>query len=215
MVAAEGFQAAAATAFDTRNKRPVVERLLKSIAKVLESTPPDRQAPRTRSDRRQNSPRPRTRSAAGWRASSGGYASRRRTGKRAVPATGAGRIRRRARAARGARDRRRRGKPGAAARRQGILGHGPGRRRADGLRGAGPFADSWGGSRAARDRQSLSGAGARRDPGRRANSVHDRSARPAGLDRSQGVGIAHHGAGRAGGPRYYRLPIWRRRPSWT
>ncbi len=40
-VAAEGFEPAAATAFDTRTQRPVVEQLFKSIATVLESTPPD------------------------------------------------------------------------------------------------------------------------------------------------------------------------------
>jgi TRAP transporter TAXI family solute receptor len=41
IVAAEGFQPTAATAFDTRTQRPAAEQLLKSIAKVLESTPPD------------------------------------------------------------------------------------------------------------------------------------------------------------------------------
>jgi TRAP transporter TAXI family solute receptor len=41
IVAAEGFQPAAATAFDTRTQRPVVEQLMQSIAKVFESSPPD------------------------------------------------------------------------------------------------------------------------------------------------------------------------------
>jgi TRAP transporter TAXI family solute receptor len=41
MVAAEGFQAPAASTFETRDQPPVAERLLQSIAKVLESTPPD------------------------------------------------------------------------------------------------------------------------------------------------------------------------------